>query len=101
MLLWTISILWEFVELSTTYFVPNFAECWWDQWLLDVAICNGLGIEFGLWFLKAYEVETPRYDWVPFMNIETMGDKIKRSIAQFSQPENWIKPTWEKRAIWV
>jgi hypothetical protein len=23
--------------------LPNFNECWWDSWLLDVAICNSLG----------------------------------------------------------
>ena len=24
------------------------AECWWDQWLLDVLLANGLGIYIGL-----------------------------------------------------
>ena len=42
-LLWTTSIVWEFVEIATSYYIPNFAECWWDQWILDVLICNGLG----------------------------------------------------------
>jgi hypothetical protein len=25
------------------HMLPNFNECWWDSWLLDVAICNSLG----------------------------------------------------------
>jgi hypothetical protein len=30
------------------HMLPNFNECWWDSWVLDVAICNSLG-EGGGW----------------------------------------------------
>ena len=29
------------------HLLPNFNECWWDRWLLDVLICNNLGIVAG------------------------------------------------------
>ena len=64
LLCWVISITWEIVEITTAYFVPNFAECWWDQWILDVLLCNGIGIELGLLFLRMYETDLPRFDWV-------------------------------------
>ena len=28
--------------------LPNFYECWWDNVVLDVLICNGLGIFTGM-----------------------------------------------------
>jgi hypothetical protein len=43
MLCWIISIQWEVIEIAFTHMLPNFAECWWDQWLLDVLIANALG----------------------------------------------------------
>ena len=36
LMLWCMSILWELIELSTYYYIPNFAECWWDQWVLGI-----------------------------------------------------------------
>lgn len=29
LMLWVMSISWELVELSTYYYIPNFAECWY------------------------------------------------------------------------
>lgn len=25
------------------HMLPNFNECWWDSWVLDVLVCNSLG----------------------------------------------------------
>ncbi len=47
MFCWTLSIGWELIEIVFTYALPNFAECWWDQWILDVLLSNGLGIYVG------------------------------------------------------
>ena len=58
--LWCLSISWELVELSTYYYIPNFAECWWDQWGLDVLICNGIGVEFWLSFRSVLPTESIR-----------------------------------------
>uniref|UniRef100_A0A0K0DMJ4 Phosphatidylserine synthase n=1 Tax=Angiostrongylus cantonensis TaxID=6313 RepID=A0A0K0DMJ4_ANGCA len=45
---WYISIAWEITEVVFTQLLPNFEECWWDAIILDILICNGLGIWFGL-----------------------------------------------------
>merc|ERR1719285_836258 len=98
LLCWVISITWEIVEITTAYFVPNFAECWWDQWILDVLLCNGIGIELGLLFLRMYETDLPRFDWVPFMNINGLCAKFERARQQFT-PVNWEKIHWENSDI--
>jgi len=28
---WALSIMFEFFEFSLQHWLPNFAECWWDQ----------------------------------------------------------------------
>jgi hypothetical protein len=33
--------------LLLQHLLPNFNECWWDRWLLDVLICNNFGIVTG------------------------------------------------------
>lgn len=43
-LLWVLSIGFELMELTFQHMLPNFNECWWDSWVLDVAVCNLLGI---------------------------------------------------------
>ena len=43
MLLWITSIGFELMERTFRHLLPNFNECWWDSWVLDVAICNSLG----------------------------------------------------------
>jgi Phosphatidyl serine synthase len=35
-----ISILFEVMEYSLEHQLPNFAECWWDHWILDVFTSN-------------------------------------------------------------
>ena len=42
-LLWTLSIGFELMELTFQHMLPNFNECWWDSWILDVAVCNFIG----------------------------------------------------------
>ncbi len=33
----------EVCALAVQHMLPNFNECWWDSWILDVAICNFIG----------------------------------------------------------
>jgi hypothetical protein len=33
-------------HLCMQHMLPNFNECWWDSWVLDVLICNSLGERF-------------------------------------------------------
>ena len=39
-LLWVLSFSWEVLEVSFQHLLPNFKECWWDHYLLDVFGCN-------------------------------------------------------------
>ena len=44
--------MFEFLEYSLEHQLPNFSECWWDHWILDVLICNGGGTVLGLLTLR-------------------------------------------------
>jgi hypothetical protein len=91
-MLWAFSITWELLELVLIYMVPNFAECWWDQWVMDVLICNGLGIEVGLWICKRLEFR--KYQWTGVLETATLTAKLKRIALQFT-PAEWHKVEWE------
>lgn len=58
---WIISVTWEITEVAFSHLLPNFAECWWDSLLLDVIICNGLGIFVGMY--ACYLLEMRTYKW--------------------------------------
>lgn len=45
---WILSIAFELLEYALQHQLPNFAECWWDHWILDVLLCNAIGILVGL-----------------------------------------------------
>ena len=90
--LWMFSICWELTEVVLIYMVPNFGECWWDQWVLDVLICNGLGIECGLWLCRYLEFR--QYQWSGVLEGTTLVSKFKRAALQFT-PASWSKIEWE------
>jgi Phosphatidyl serine synthase len=48
-----LSIGFELMELTFQHMLPNFNECWWDSWILDVAVCNFLGMWAGMKVRKA------------------------------------------------
>lgn len=58
---WTISVMWEITEVVFAHLLPNFVECWWDALILDVLLCNGLGIWLGMQICKMLEMRT--YKW--------------------------------------
>lgn len=60
-LCWSISLAWEILEVTLIPMLPNFAECWWDSWILDFALCNGLGIVAGIALSR--KLEMIQYDW--------------------------------------
>ena len=43
------------------HLLPNFAECWWDQVILDILLCNGGGIWLGMTVCRFLEMRT--YHW--------------------------------------
>lgn len=48
LILWTISVGFELMEMTFQHWLPNFNECWWDHWILDVAVCNWAGLAAGV-----------------------------------------------------
>ena len=46
------------------HILPNFQECWWDHWILDVLICNGGGIYTGMQVAKYLEMRKYRWESV-------------------------------------
>ncbi|OMJ30094.1 Phosphatidylserine synthase 2 [Smittium culicis] len=88
---WIISIFFELCEYSLEHQLANFAECWWDHWLLDVLICNWLGIYVGNRWCEYFEVKT--YQWNGIRQIPTIKGKIKRAGAQFT-PHSWTSYEW-------
>jgi len=61
MFCWFLSILFETVEYSLSSTMTNFKECWWDRWVFDILLCNGLGIEMGHWILRKFKIKN--IDW--------------------------------------
>lgn len=90
-ILWAISIMWEITEIMFAHLLPNFIECWWDALILDVLICNGLGIWVGLKICKILEMR--EYKWASIKEIPTTSGKIKRAVLQFT-PESWTSIRW-------
>ncbi|ORX84416.1 PSS-domain-containing protein [Anaeromyces robustus] len=88
---WVLSVLFEFCEYSLQHLLPNFNECWWDHWILDVLTCNWFGIWLGMKTCKYFEMK--QYSWRGFNEIETTKGKIKRAAQQFT-PHHWTKFEW-------
>ncbi|XP_042907356.1 phosphatidylserine synthase isoform X2 [Parasteatoda tepidariorum] len=88
---WTISIMWEITEVVFSHLLPNFEECWWDAMILDVLVCNGLGIYLGMAACRYFENET--YEWESIKSIPSATGKIRRAILQFT-PASWTHVRW-------
>ncbi|KAJ3209615.1 hypothetical protein HK099_008472, partial [Clydaea vesicula] len=88
---WINSIMFEFMEYSLQHQLPNFAECWWDHWILDVMMTNWLGTYLGMKTCEFLEVK--HYSWRGIKSITTYRGKMKRTIQQFT-PHHWTKFEW-------
>jgi len=89
---WILSIAFELAEYSLQHQLPNFAECWWDHWLLDVLICNWIGTYLGMKACSYFEVK--HYTWRGFRQSRGLKSKGKRMLGQFS-PHDWTTFKWE------
>lgn len=88
---WTISVMWEVSEMAFAHLLPNFAECWWDALVLDVLLCNGLGIWLGMYICRKLEMRN--YRWESIKDIDSTTGKIRRALLQFT-PASWIHIRW-------
>lgn len=90
-LLWVLSVGFEFMELTFRHMLPNFNECWWDSIILDVLICNWIGIWAGMRTVRYFDGKT--YEWVGISRQPTIMGKVKRALGQFT-PARWDKNEW-------
>jgi phosphatidylserine synthase 2 len=88
---WIISIMFEVMEYSLMFQLPNFEECWWDHWLLDVLICNAAGIYFGMRACHYFHMKT--YDWRA-ADFPSLLGKVRRAVL----PASWTCFHWAATA---
>eukprot|EP01134_Creolimax_fragrantissima_P002928 CFRG2928T1 len=88
---WIQSLTWELTEIIFAPLLPNLYECWWDQILYDVVLCNGVGMYIG-WRLCRW-LEMRAYHWHGVQSIPTLKGKTERAILQFT-PKSWTKVEW-------
>ena len=115
-LLWPLSAGFELAEASLAHALPNFSECWWDRWVLDVAVCNFVGMELGMAtaaLLRARERKRESESalkgnddgWGGVSTKKGALAKARRVAAQFS-PRSWEERDWApgkspRRAGWA
>ncbi|KAJ2159845.1 hypothetical protein GGF46_002736 [Coemansia sp. RSA 552] len=85
---WLLSITFELLEYSLAHQLPNFHECWWDHWILDVLLCNWLGIYVGMRCCEHFKMK--KYTWSA---IPSIRGRISRAGAQFT-PRSWTVYQW-------
>ncbi|KAA1474722.1 PSS-domain-containing protein [Dentipellis sp. KUC8613] len=95
---WILSIAFEFAEYSLQHQLANFAECWWDHWILDVLICNWLGTYLGMKACQYFEVK--HYTWRGFRQSRGIRSKTKRVLTQFS-PHDFTAFHWHGTASFL
>jgi len=87
-----LSVLFEVLEYSLAHVLPNFNECWWDHWVLDVAVCNAAGIFVGMIILRY--LKATEYHWAGKAQAIQSGGVLYRVIYQFL-PANWTTYQWD------
>jgi len=85
------TITYELSEYALQHQLPNFGECWWDHWILDVLICNWGGTYFGMKACEYFAVK--HYSWRGLSEIPTIRGKVKRAVEQFT-PADWTRFEW-------
>jgi phosphatidylserine synthase 2 len=86
------SIMFEVLEYTLEHQLPNFSECWWDHWIMDAFLCNGLGIYLGMKTLNYLSMKP--YHWRGMWNMPTYGGMLKRMAQQFT-PYSWTDYDWK------
>ncbi|KAJ1614597.1 phosphatidylserine synthase [Cryptosporidium canis] len=74
-LVWTNSILFEWLEITLRHILPNFYECWWDHLLLDIFGCNMMGIFCGNYIIRKFSLT--RFNWHTSRVLPNAGNSMK------------------------
>ncbi|KAJ7075782.1 phosphatidyl serine synthase-domain-containing protein [Mycena belliarum] len=94
---WILSIAFELAEYSLQHQLPNFNECWWDHWVLDVLVCNWIGTYLGMKTCQYFEVKP--YEWRGLSSTRGLRSKARRLALQFS-PHDWTAFSWGPARSW-
>jgi phosphatidylserine synthase 2 len=92
---WALSILWEVLELSFQKVLPNFHECWWDHWVIDVLLCNAAGLFLGMWTARWLELKS--FDWT---GREASSPTPAGPLSQLSKLAYQLRPQSFTRYEW-
>lgn len=88
-----LSIMFEIWEMTFQHQLPNFAECWWDHVILDILICNNIGIIVGMITCR-YLFKMKEFNWTGLW--ATKQGKIVRSFV----PTSFDEYRWEFLSNW-
>lgn len=87
-----ISFLFEFIELMYHDLIPNFKECFFDHFILDLLICNAIGAFLGVQLRKFYGVKIrskyTKYDALLFALLKLLGFLLKH-VFQYEVLSLW------------
>ena len=91
------SVIFECLELTFQFVIPEFQECWWDSAILDVSLANMLGLYLGHKTVTFFQLRS--FDWESWEEIQGKGlrAKLSRSASQFL-PYSWSEYHWNPRA---
>jgi len=58
---WICGFLWEIIEGTLEYNIPELKECWWDKAFMDLFGCNNLGIFLAWLVMRYFKIE--EFNW--------------------------------------
>jgi phosphatidylserine synthase 2 len=94
-LAWVLSLSWELLEYSFQNILPNFIECWWDHWIEDFLLCNGLGLWLGM--LTVNYLNVLKFDWTGTNRIDPLPQdpfsQLTLLLRQFT-PYEFARYEW-------
>ncbi|KAL0223488.1 hypothetical protein P9112_002878 [Eukaryota sp. TZLM1-RC] len=77
-----LSVLFEFTEYSFQHVLENFKECWFDHWIIDVLVCNLIGIWLGS--ITCEYLSFPRQNWFKQYAEVSSPKKVINQLGPFS-----------------
>jgi len=103
---WTCSLLFEVFEWTMEVWLKNFAECWWDHWILDVFGCNLIGMLIGVFTLKYFNMRPYHWFLEPNAKMASMTFWEKTKYLFTSRAEyvkngkwHWLGDNWSFNSI--
>lgn len=93
---WLMSVGFELMEYSFEVWLPNFSECWWDHFLLDMFGCNLIGMIIGLSTIKFFKMRQLHWFYEPTEETQKLSllEKIKFSFSCSAREKHLKADRW-------